>query len=308
MTGCLGFNLLKFLSKRSRAHWISQGFISKKIELSNSDADGKKNSIMHCLLKSPPEKPAVLLIHGFGVDGLTAWEKQIGALSKHFSLYIPDLLFFGESTTRRSERSEIFQAECVKNMLDCLQVKSVMVVGHSYGGFVGFWMAHRFPELVRCLVIVSSGVCMTPSSNDDLLKEFGGSDIKEVLIPESVPALKKALSLVLYSRPWLPNFVYRDWLENIEMNKEQKAELVDGLVIGSNNAPHPLPPLNQNVLIVWGEYDRIFKLEQAYLLERHIGDKAKLMVIKMCGHVPPLEKSAELNKALLHFLLDGNPM
>jgi pimeloyl-ACP methyl ester carboxylesterase len=31
-------------------------------------------------------------------------------------------------------------------MLNILGVESIIVVGHSYGGFVAFWMAHKYPH------------------------------------------------------------------------------------------------------------------------------------------------------------------
>ncbi|KAH9299433.1 hypothetical protein KI387_031115, partial [Taxus chinensis] len=238
------------------------GLQSKQIDLPNG-------TTMHCWIKSSsassPDNPAMLLIHGFGADGLTGWDKQIGALGKHFSLYIPDLVFFGESTTTSSERSEIFQAECLKSLLESLQVKSVTAVGHSYGGFVGFWLAHRYPELVRRLVIVSSGICMTPSSNDDILKEFGATDIKDVLLPSNVHDFKRGIKLTIYNMPWLPIFMYRDIMQAKGGKTDERAQLVDAIVIGSKNAP-PIPTLNQEVLIIWGKNDKIFKLEEAHSL------------------------------------------
>uniref|UniRef100_A0A0C9QSC4 TSA: Wollemia nobilis Ref_Wollemi_Transcript_12021_1173 transcribed RNA sequence n=1 Tax=Wollemia nobilis TaxID=56998 RepID=A0A0C9QSC4_9CONI len=293
-------SIVGLVSNLRRLYWVSKGLKSVQIELSNG-------TTMHCWVykgntSTSPEKPAVLLIHGFGADGMTAWSKQIGVLGEHFDLYIPDLVFFGESTTRSSERSEIFQAECLKSMLDSLQVKSVVAVGHSYGGFVAFWMAHLYPELVCRLVIVSSGIC-TPSSNDELLKEFGASDVKEVLLPTTVQDIKRGMHLTIHNMPWLPDFIYKDFMETTGGNRDQKAQLVDAIVIGSKNS-QPLPLLTQNVLIVWGMNDRIFKLEEAYTLQRHLGEKATLAVIEECGHVPSLEKSGELNRLLLNFLLN----
>jgi pimeloyl-ACP methyl ester carboxylesterase len=150
------------------------------------------------------QRPALLLIHGFGADGLMGWDTQICALGKHFDLLIPDLIFFGNSTTTSSERSEIFQAECMKSMVEYLGVESVIVVGHSYGGFVAFWMAHKYPNVVRRLVIVSSAICMTPSTNDPLLKELGSSDIKDVLLPNNAGRFKKSMNITFYKMPWLP--------------------------------------------------------------------------------------------------------
>ena len=181
----------------------------------------------------------------------------------------------------------------------------LIVVGHSYSGFVAFWMAHNYPNVVRRLVIISSAICMMSSTNDTLLKELGFSDIKDVLLPINSGDLRKSMSITFYKKPWLPNCIYEDFIQTMGRNRKQRAELLDAIVIGSKNS-QSLPIMKQDVLIVWGEKDRTFTLEQANLLQRHIGEKAKLVVIKECGHVPQLKKPAELNETLLQFLLlDG---
>lgn len=302
MRGLFGFSVVEFVRKRKRAQWISLGLMSKQIQLSNGTS-------LHCwvLQSNNPQsvgnqRPALLLIHGFGTDGLMTWDTQIVALGKDFDLLIPDLVFFGDSTTTSTERSEIFQAECLNCMLHCLGVESVIVVGHSYGGFVAFWMAHKYPNVVRRLVIVSSAICMTPSTNDPLLEELGSSDIKEVLLPNNAGDLRKSMNVTFHRMPWLPDFIYNDFMQAMGGNREKRAQLLDAMVIGSKNS-YSLPTVNQDILIIWGEKDRTFMLEQAYLLQRHIGEKSRVVVIKECGHVPPLEKPTELKEAILSFLL-----
>jgi pimeloyl-ACP methyl ester carboxylesterase len=305
MRGLFGFSVVEFVKKRKRSQWFSLGLKSKQIQLSNGTS-------LHCwvLRSNNPhsvgnQRPALLLIHGFGADGLMAWDTQICALGKDFDLLIPDLIFFGNSTTTSTERSEIFQAECLKSMLHCLGVESVIVVGHSYGGFVAFWMAHKYPSVVRRLVIVSSAICMTPSTNDSLLEELGSSDIKDVILPNNAADFRKSMNVTFHRMPWLPDFIYNDFMQAMGGNREQRAQLLDAIVIGSKNS-HPLPTVNQDVLIIWGQNDQTFKLEQAYLLQRHIGEKCKVVVIKECGHVPPLEKPIELKETILNFLLLDN--
>ncbi|TKY74848.1 monoacylglycerol lipase ABHD6 [Spatholobus suberectus] len=56
------------------------------------------------------QKPSVVLIHGFGPAALWQWRQQVQFLAPHFNVYVPDLIFFGGSSTRSSERSEVFQA------------------------------------------------------------------------------------------------------------------------------------------------------------------------------------------------------
>ena len=76
---------------------------------------------------SAPEKPALLLLHEFVAGGTLNWEKQIRPFHKHFHVYVPDLLFFGASTSSRHDRTEIFQAECMVKMLHALEVYNEVI-------------------------------------------------------------------------------------------------------------------------------------------------------------------------------------
>lgn len=59
--------------------------------------------------KKLPNKPPVLFVHGFVANGITTWLFQILSLTSDYAVYVPDLLFFGDSITTRSERSTTIQ-------------------------------------------------------------------------------------------------------------------------------------------------------------------------------------------------------
>ncbi|THU70974.1 hypothetical protein C4D60_Mb08t30620 [Musa balbisiana] len=100
-------------------------------------------------------KPPLLLVHGFGPRATWQWRSQIAALAARFDLIVPDLLFFGGSTTRSPQRSEAFQAAALARLLDALGVAPprrarVSVMGTSYGGFVAYHMARAMgPDRVE---------------------------------------------------------------------------------------------------------------------------------------------------------------
>lgn len=53
-----------------------------------------------------------------------------------------------------------------------------------------------------------------------------------------------------------------------EDHREERKQLLDAMVIGTE-AAFPLPKLKQDsVLILWGEHDAIFNTELAYKLQR----------------------------------------
>lgn len=230
-----------------------------------------------------------------------AWESQIACLVKRFAVYMPDLLFFGESRTTNKQRSEFFQAECMRKTMQMLGVREAIVLGHSYGGFVAYRMASEYPEFVKRLVIVSSGICMNPTTNDPLLKKFGGTDIEELLVPDSTENMRKGLKFVFNKLPWLPNFVYEDMFESMRGDREGKLELVDGIILGKEHAP-PVPKIKQEVSIIWGDQDQIFDIELAYQLKDFLGGKTELGIVKDAGHVLMMENAKEFNRVLIEFL------
>ncbi|KAH9319236.1 hypothetical protein KI387_021005, partial [Taxus chinensis] len=162
--------------------------------------------------------------------GGVTWQFQVGRLNKEFSVYVPDLLFFGGSTTVSQQRSVAFQSGCLMKLLKILGVERCAMVGFSYGGMVAFKMAELYPELVTCLVISGSVIAMTDSINQSVIKKFGISSSADLLLPTTVKDQKALLSVACYKKIWLPNFLHKDFLEVMFNNREERGELLAALV------------------------------------------------------------------------------
>ncbi|KAK9149222.1 hypothetical protein Scep_007979 [Stephania cephalantha] len=252
-----------------------------------------------------PPKPSLVLIHGFGPISLWQWQQQVHDLSPHFSLYVPDLVFFGGSTTASEERSEVFQAGAVARLMEKVGVDRYSVLGTSYGGFVAYNMGRMWPERVEKVVIASSGVNMRRRDNEELLKRAGhGGRIEDLMLPTTASQLKKLSALAMFRQPYvMPEFLLTDFLRSLySENREEKKELLLGLTIGKNDSVQ-LSPLQQDVLIVWGEHDKIFLLEKAFELKQLLGSKVQLEVIKNSAHVPQIENPKRFNDVVKKFLL-----
>lgn len=161
----------------------------------------------------PPTKPAVLLLHSFAMDGIFTWLLQVLALTREYSVYVPDFLFFGGSITDRNERSASFQAEFVAKGLKKLRVENVTLVGLSYGGMVGFKIAQLYPNLVKSMVMSATVTELTESISLDSYKRLGLSSWSDLLMPSTVEGLKRMFSVGFHKLPWLPDFFYRNILE-----------------------------------------------------------------------------------------------
>ncbi|KAG2599374.1 hypothetical protein PVAP13_5KG451400 [Panicum virgatum] len=207
------------------------------------------------------DRPAVVLVHGFAAEGIVTWQFQVGVLAKHYDVYVPDLLYFGGSTSPSADRSPGFQAECLATALRKLGVGPCAVVGFSYGGMVSFKMAEAHPDLVRWLVVSGSVVAMTDSISEEALERIGVKSSAELLLPESVRGLKALLSIATYRKLWFPDRLHRDYLEVMFTNRKERAELLEGLVVSNKDATVPVLP--QKILLLWGENDNIFNIELA---------------------------------------------
>ncbi|KAJ6698259.1 ALPHA/BETA-HYDROLASES SUPERFAMILY PROTEIN [Salix purpurea] len=194
-------------------------------------------------------KPNLVFIHGFGPVSLWQWRQQVQFFAPDFNLYVPDLIFFGDSTTKSSERSEIFQAESVAKLLETLGVEKYSLVGTSYGG-------RNWRKI------------------DDLMLPQKPSDLRALL---GVAVSKPSLLMV-------PDFFLNDVINKLfAENRNKKVELLSGLTIGHDGSVN-ISPLQQDVLLVWGDKDQIFPLEMAKDLQGLIGKNVRLEIIKDTSH------------------------
>ncbi|KAJ8772075.1 hypothetical protein K2173_027252 [Erythroxylum novogranatense] len=277
--------------------------------LRSTITDLKDGTVMHCWVPKTRRdtKPNLLLIHGLGVNALWQWGDFISHLVPFFNIYIPDLVFFGDSYTTRPERTDSFQAQCVMRLMEANLVQKLSLVGMSYGGFVGYSMAVQFKDVVERMVICSSGVCMEEKD----LREgvFTVSDLEEaakILVPQTPDKLKELVGYTFYKPPpmgLVPSCFLADFID--AMCREYVEEKIDMIrAIPKDRKLSDLPQVSQPTLIIWGEHDQVFPLELGHRLKKHLGDNAYLAVIKNAGHAINAEKPKEFAELLKWFLVD----
>ncbi|GAV60037.1 Abhydrolase_6 domain-containing protein [Cephalotus follicularis] len=249
---------------------------------------------------SKPTKPVVVLVHGFAAEGIVTWQFQVGALTKKYSVYIPDLLFFGESMTDKTDRSPEFQAEYLAKGLGKLGVDKFTIVGFSYGGMVAFKMAELYPNMVHAMVVSGSILAMTDSINGETLSRLGFSSSSELLLPSSVKDLKALLSVAAHKKLWFPDRLHKDYLEVMFTNRKERAELLEGLVISNKDCK--IPKFPQRIHLLWGENDQIFNLELVHNMKEQLGENATFQGIEKAGHLVHLERPCVYNRCLKQFL------
>jgi len=214
MTGC--FSLSEAIERTYKSGFKRSGLRPVTIDLKDGTV------VNFWVSKTKPEskpKPNLLLIHGLGATAIWQWYDVARRLSRYFNLYIPDLVFFGGSSTTRPERSDIFQAQTLMRALEAQSVKKFSLVGLSYGGFVGYRMASMYADAVEKVVICCAAVCV--EEKDMKAGVFKVSDLDEaskILVPESVKKLRELMGYIFY-KPALarlvPTCLLHDFIEHV---------------------------------------------------------------------------------------------
>lgn len=227
---------------------------------------------------------------------------------RHFNVYVPDLVFFGDSYTTREDRSDSFQAQCVYRVMEANSVKRMTVVGLSYGGFVAYSLAAQFKEAVERVVICCAGVCLEEKDlAEGLFPVKNLEDAADILLPQTPEKMKELMRFTFVKPPVkTPNCILVDFIDEMcSEHVKEKKELIHALA--KDRKLSEIPKIPQPTMIIWGDKDQVFPLELGYRLKRHLGDNAVMVVIKDTGHAYIVEKPKEFYKHLKSFILPPLP-
>ncbi|CAN6720657.1 unnamed protein product [Malus baccata var. baccata] len=267
---------------------------------------------MHCWVpQSPnPSKPNLLLIHGLGLNAMWQFVDLLRHVTPHYNVYVPDLVFFGDSHTTRPDRSESFQAECVMQAMEAHSVRRLSLVGLSYGGFVAYSLAARYKEAVERVVICCAAVCLEEKDLQEGAFRISDLDeVAEILTPQTPQKLRELVRYTFFRPPpvgLLPSCLLMDFIEAMFTEfVQEKKELI--WAVPQSRKLSELPKIPQPTFIIWGEHDQVFPVEYAHKLKRHVGENAQLVVIKDAGHALNAEKPKEYHKHIKSFLVDSLP-
>lgn len=268
-----------------------------------------ENGSVHMWVGDGPEEQPLVLLQGFGGTATWQWHEQARVLGKKHRLFLPDMLYFGASTSSREDYSVEHQAETLGQVMDELGVPCFDLGGLSYGGLVALQFTLDHPDRVRKLIVTSSsGAVMTQEDLDQTVKRLEADDIEQIFIPEDPLSVRRLVRIAWRRPPWTPHFAMLDAHQQLfSQQVEAKRQLLRHLLerVGDDEAlageiPHP-------TLLLWGEHDPVFPVAIGQRLAEHLGDSASLRVIEGTAHCPNLERPKQWNGAVLDFLAAPTP-
>jgi pyruvate dehydrogenase E2 component (dihydrolipoamide acetyltransferase) len=235
----------------------------------------------------------VVLLHGFG-GNLNSWMFNQPALAATYRTVAIDLPGHGGSE-KRVERGDVTGlAQAVVEVLQALGIERAHLVGHSLGGAIALDMALRHPARVASLSLIA------PAGF--------GPEIDEAFIAGFIAAdRRKTIQPVLQRLFVDASLVSRDMAEDVVRFKRLDGAAACLSTIAAVNFPagrqaailrDRLGEISVPVQVIWGAADRILPVRQAEGLPTRVA----VQILKEAGHMPHMEKAAEVNRQLLAFL------
>lgn len=118
-------------------------------------------------------EPALVFVHAWSCDG-GYWEEQLEHFAPGHRVIALDLGGHGQSGTGRESWSMAAFASDVQTVVETLDLKDVVLIGHSMGGAVVVEAALRMPGRVRAVVGVDNFQAVSMPLSPDQIAGFVG--------------------------------------------------------------------------------------------------------------------------------------
>jgi esterase len=122
------------------------------------------------------EGQAFVILHGlFGYSD--NWQTHAKKIASYYRVILVDQRNHGHSSWSDDISYELM-AHDIKELLDDLKLKSIILLGHSMGGKTAMVFAQLFPEYIEKLIVVDIGTKEYPMHHNEILKGIKAIDIK----------------------------------------------------------------------------------------------------------------------------------
>ena len=236
----------------------------------------------------------LVLVHGF-LGSSIMWEPQINFFKNYFRVISPDLPGFGKSNKAKPHKN----IQSIANLLlECLEEKKIHkfnLLGHSMGGMIAQEMTKKAGKKISKLICYSTG-------------PIGEMPGRFETVDQSRENLKKKGLEITVKNIAMTWFVKGEDAKYfnicIESGKQASMETVDNALVAFKNwnGVNTLKNIKNDTLIIWGDQDKSYNLEQVQTLEKNITN-SKLVVIKNCAHNVHLERPEHFNNTVRDFLI-----
>jgi 3-oxoadipate enol-lactonase len=245
--------------------------------------------------------PALVLTHA-GIADRRMWDDQFLVFAQYYRVIRCDFWGFGKSTIANDT---FFLHQDLYQLLEFLGVEQANLLGSSLGGRVSIDLALEYPEKVKSLVVVSSGL-----SGYQFKGEVFMRFVEQIIAAREQDDYKRVCELRIQlwvdGRSRTPDQVdlqVRDRVREMLLDRpgaQGEGQQLEPAAIGR------LSEIDVPTLIIVGDRDEANIATIANLLATHVHGARKI-VIPETAHLPNMEKPERFNQVVLEFLRSNCP-
>jgi len=227
----------------------------------------------------------VVFVHGAGGSS-DAWYFQKQYLKEFMEVILVDLPGHGAAPGIPPRTIEE-ERDILREALDELNLKRCCLVGHSMGGAISLSFALHYADLLAGLVLVATGARLRVRP-----------EILETILTDKAKASRQIMELAFFekSAPEMVDAAFRQM-----MLVDAQAIYNDFMSCEQFDLTGALGGIRTPTLIIGGMEDRLAPVHYSEYLQREIRG-SKLVLVPRAGHMVPLEKPVEINRAIKEFV------
>ncbi|OGE76954.1 MAG: hypothetical protein A3C85_01240 [Candidatus Doudnabacteria bacterium RIFCSPHIGHO2_02_FULL_48_21] len=230
-----------------------------------------------------PAAQTVVFLHGWRSEA-AVWRPVMDRLGRRYRQFALDLPGFGKSEKPKHIFTLVDYATVVLGFIKKMELKKIVVVGHSFGGRVVIKLSALEPDIVEKLILVDSAGFRLHGKRNAVLR-IVAKMLKPFFMIPGLRTLRLPIYRVMGAEDYLATPELRETFLNV-INEDLTALL--GYV-------------RQETLIVWGGRDEDTPLMLAMWLKEHI-PHSDLVIFHNAGHFSFLDEPDKFVGTVRDFL------
>jgi len=269
---------------------------------------------LNVVQEGPEDSPLLIFLHGFP-EFSYAWKSQLSYFAERgYRVWAPDQRGCNLSDKPREVKAynlDELAADLV-GLIDAAGEDQIYLVGHDWGAFVSWWVAAKYPERLKKVVILNA-------PHGKVLKRH---------LRENKKQKKRSRYMVYFQIPWLPERLARhdNWKlatkaltstslrgtfseDDLEMYRQAWSQpgafraSINWYRASFRNAP-PTPETSRisvPLLMIWGKQDMFLGHEMAQE-SIELCEKGELVMLEDATHWLHHEKPEMVNRLISNFI------
>lgn len=256
---------------------------------------------IHVVQSGPPSAPTVVLVHGLAAS-TACWEPVLPAL-RDLHVVRVDLLGHGRSAKPVDGYGIAEQACRIGAVLDDLDVRRAILVGHSTGGMVATSLAEQRRDLVAAIALIDTGPRTDAFIGESLVSRLLSVPVVGPLIwrLRTDNVIRGAAATAFTRKVTIPDQIITD-VKGMTYRSFTATFTMSHAFLRERPVPDRLAKLGLPVLVIFGSQDRRWQPSSAQDYRRV--PQARIEILNGVGHTPMLEDPDTTAALLRGFALD----